>query len=177
MEKINDSLDGVEAVFKIMFIGIFIVLGIYVFNIHNTTDKIITPCPVCHCAPMPNFTPIPQVSTPSTNVKQKQSKQPETNNNVGLASYYSRSGCLGCSKTLTMANGEPLDDDKLTVAYNRTKLNTMVKITNLKTNMEVIAKVTDRGGFERHGKIIDLSVATKNAIGCGDVCKVKVEVI
>ena len=90
----------------------------------------------------------------------------------GLASYYSRAGCLGCSPTLTMANGEPLDDNKLTVAYNRAPLNSYIEITNPKTGEKVTARVTDRGGFERHGKIVDLSVATKKALGCGDVCKV-----
>lgn len=94
-------------------------------------------------------------------------KQPARpmNTITGLASYYSRSGCLGCSKTLTMANGEPLDDSKLTVAYNRAPLNSFIKITNVKNGAIVTAKITDRGGFERHGKIVDLSVATKNALG------------
>ena len=34
----------------------------------------------------------------------------------GNASYYSVAGCLGCSPTLTMANGERLNDKKLTLA-------------------------------------------------------------
>jgi hypothetical protein len=93
---------------------------------------------------------------------------------VGMASYYSETGCLGCSPTLTMANGDRLDDDAVTVAFNRAKLNTQVTVTNNKTGQSVRAKVTDRGGFERHGKIIDLNVGTKNAIGCGDVCNVTV---
>lgn len=93
---------------------------------------------------------------------------------VGLASYYSRQGCLGCSSTLTMANGEQLNDDKLTVAYNHAPLNSMVKIGNLSNGKTVLAKVTDTGGFERHGRIVDLSVATRDAIGCSNLCEVEV---
>lgn len=105
------------------------------------------------------------------------SPEPEIEAKVleGNASYYSTTGCLGCSPTLTMANGEPLDDSKITVAYNRAPLNSYVTVTNILTMQSVRAKVTDRGGFERHGKLIDLSVATKNAIGCGSTCPVKVE--
>jgi len=92
---------------------------------------------------------------------------------VGLASYYSIAGCLGCSPDLTMANGERLDDSKITVAYNHAPLNSYIGIINLDNHKWTIAKVTDRGGFERHGKIIDLSVATKDALGCKSTCRVE----
>lgn len=92
----------------------------------------------------------------------------------GKASYYSRAGCLGCSEGMIMANGEPLDDSRLTVAFNYATLDSMVRVVNQKTGKMVSAMVTDRGGFERHGKIIDLSVATRDAIGCGDVCDVEI---
>ncbi len=73
-----------------------------------------------------------------------------------------------------MANGEELDDTKITVAYNHHPLNRFVKVTNMKTGASVQAKVSDTGGFERHNRIIDLSVATKEAIGCTDLCEVGV---
>lgn len=92
----------------------------------------------------------------------------------GKASYYSLEGCIGCRNDRKMANGEVLDDTRLTVAYNRAPLNSYLQITNVNTQKTVIAKVTDRGGFENHGKIVDLSVATKEALGCGDVCKVMI---
>lgn len=94
----------------------------------------------------------------------------------GVASYYSRAGCVGCSESLTMANGEPLDDSKLTLAFQRTELNKIVTITNLKNGQTVQAKVTDRGGFESLPvpKIADLSKATKEAIGCPDLCEVEI---
>ena len=94
---------------------------------------------------------------------------------IGIASFYSRAGCLGCSKTLTMANGQVLDDSGLTVAFNRAPKNTFVVVTNLKTGQSIQARVTDRGGFEKLGRIIDLTIATRDAIGCGHLCKVRVD--
>lgn len=99
---------------------------------------------------------------------------------TGEASYYSRAGCIGCSKNLIMANGEPLDDSRLTIAMptavvRRYKLlNTRVTVRNISTNERVSAKVTDTGGFARYGRVADLSVAVKRAIRCGDLCQVEV---
>lgn len=94
---------------------------------------------------------------------------------VGNASYYSIDGCVGCNINRTMANGERLDDSKLTIAYNHAPFNTKVKITNTKTGNYVWATITDRGGFEPLGKIADLSVATRDALGCGSLCPIKIE--
>lgn len=101
-------------------------------------------------------------------------KKPTKSFLEGKASYYSVDGCIGCSPNLTMANGERLDDTKLTVAFNRAKLGTKINITNQKTGKTVIAMVTDTGGFERHGKIVDMTIATRDAIGCGHVCDVAI---
>jgi len=143
------------------------VLGHIVFST-TKTPKLITPCPDygCFITPTPEITP-KVVPTTSPNAPQKPVS--------GKASYYSVAGCLGCSPDRTMANGQRLDDTALTVAYNHAPLNSYLTVTNNRTGQSVRAKVTDRGGFERHGKIIDLSVATKNAIGCGDVCGVKID--
>lgn len=83
----------------------------------------------------------------------------------GIASYYSVDGCLGCSPNLHMANGEPLRDENLTLAFMRAPLNSMVLVTNMDNDLSVVAKVTDRGGFEPYGRIADLSLGLKNAIG------------
>jgi len=93
---------------------------------------------------------------------------------TGKASYYSREGCIGCSESLTMANGQPLDDSKLTVAFNKLPLGKTVRVINNTTYDVVEAKITDTGGFERLGRIIDLSVATKEAINCSDICDVTI---
>lgn len=93
---------------------------------------------------------------------------------TGIASWYSREGCVGCSENLLMANGEPLRDNKKTVAFNRLPLGSVVKIRNMENNRITTARVADRGGFESLGRIIDLTPAVKEALNCGDLCKVRV---
>lgn len=156
---------------KYLFLAIGLAFIIFAMLRYIRQPNLIHPCPDegCIIEPTPTLTPSPTITptpTPST--------QDGKGSLVGLASYYSREGCIGCSETLTMANGEPLDDSKLTVAYNRAPLNSYLTITNLNTGASVVARVTDTGGFERHGRIVDLSVATKVSLGCGDLCKVEV---
>lgn len=97
---------------------------------------------------------------------------------VGLASYYSVVGCLGCSPTLTMANGERLNDAAYTIALPpaqfRAFKNQYLEVKNPKTGLKVRAKVTDSGGFAKYNRVADLSLATKNAIGCSNLCKVEI---
>jgi len=76
---------------------------------------------------------------------------------IGKVSHYSRSGCLGCSSTLTMANGKPLDDGASTIAFNYLPLGSRVKLTNLDNGKSVTAEVTDTGGFTELGRIADLT--------------------
>lgn len=86
----------------------------------------------------------------------------------GKASYYSHEGCLGCSPGQIMANGEPFKENAMTIAFMRTeRLNVPVYIENLANGMSVVARVTDRGGFEAYGWIADLSLGVKNTIGGG----------
>lgn len=101
----------------------------------------------------------------------------------GEASYYSRIGCLGCSPGLTMANGQPLDDNALTMAIGADKKHLVghtAKVTNMTTGQSVNVRITDTGGFHRakYGhRVADLTVATKQAIGMkGGVGQVRVEV-
>lgn len=84
----------------------------------------------------------------------------------GKASNYSRNGCLGCSLGLIMTNGEPLDDNGLTIAADQAiPLNSSARITNLENGRSAIVRVTDRGGFRNLGRIADMTPATQNAIG------------
>lgn len=93
----------------------------------------------------------------------------------GIASYYSTKDCIGCSRGLVMANGEVLEDTRLSVAYNDAPLNTSIKISNVEKGKSVVAIVTDRGGFNRHQRVIDLSLHVKELLQCGDLCYVKIE--
>lgn len=96
----------------------------------------------------------------------------------GKVSHYSVAGCIGCSPTLTMSNGETLSDDQPTIAFNHLPLNTKVKITNLDNGKSIIATVTDRGGFEKYGRIADLTPVVYGELQTKtDVSTVRIEVI
>lgn len=83
---------------------------------------------------------------------------------IGKASYYSETGCGGCSPSRIMANGQRFNENDYTIAFMKLPLNTSVLVTNLSTALTVEALVTDRGGFERHGRIVDVSLAVARAI-------------
>lgn len=121
------------------------------------TEKILLPIVE---TPTPTTTPTPQL------IKRIKYK--------GTASYYSRAGCLGCSPNMTMANGQPLNDEAMTVAYNRAPLGSYIEVKNEKTGKSVVAQVTDTGGFESLNRIVDLTLAVKNAIECSSLCQVQI---
>lgn len=83
---------------------------------------------------------------------------------VGKASFYSKAGCLGCGENQITASGEKFDENAFTLACNKLPLGTMVEIINTRNNLSVIAKVNDRGGFEKYGRIADLSLASAKQI-------------
>lgn len=143
-----------------------VVIGILIAYIYlQPAPEIISPCPASGCAMITQPTP---TATPSATPTPKPTKK-------GVASYYSRQGCLGCSETLTMRNGEPLDDTRLTMAYNHAPMNTKMYVTNTSNGKRVLVTVTDTGGFERLGRIADLSLGTKEALGCNDLCHIAIE--
>lgn len=92
----------------------------------------------------------------------------------GIASYYSHDGCVGCRADQLMANGKPFIEDNLTLAFNKLPLGTFVEVTNVTNGQAVTAQVTDTGGFEKLGRIADLSKGTKEAINCTDLCEVEI---
>ena len=77
----------------------------------------------------------------------------------GKASYYSKRATG--SRT---ASGERLHHDSLTCAYRTYPFGTILKVTNLRNQLSVNVRVTDRGPFGR-GRIIDLSYAAAKALG------------
>lgn len=133
--------------------------------------------------PSPTATPSakPESATRGVHiVKEVRAKEIEVRTVEGEASYYSRAGCLGCSETLTMANGEELDDAALTLALTpemvseHKLLNDLVTVKNKANGKTVKARVTDTGGFGKYNRVADLSVATKDAIACSSLCEVQI---
>lgn len=101
----------------------------------------------------------------------------------GEASYYSRAGCLGCDPQMIMANGQPLNDNALTMAIGahlKHLVGRQATVTSLVTGLSVTVLITDTGGFyqAKYGhRVADLTIATKNAIGMkGGVGQVRVVV-
>lgn len=56
-----------------------------------------------------------------------------------------------------MANGKIFDKNKLTCAHPTHPFGTKLLVTNVKNGKSVTVTVTDRGGFQKLGRIIDLS--------------------
>lgn len=102
----------------------------------------------------------------------------------GEASFYSRAGCLGCNPGRIMANGQPLNDNALTMAIGADKKHLVgrtARVTSLVTGKSTTVRITDTGGFHaaKYGhRVADLTIATKQAIGmAGGVGQVRVEVL
>lgn len=77
----------------------------------------------------------------------------------GKASYYSKS-----STGARTASGIRLHHDSLTCAHRTYPFGTLLKVTNLANNREVVVKVIDRGPFVR-GRIIDVSYEAAKQLG------------
>jgi rare lipoprotein A len=90
---------------------------------------------------------------------------------IGEASWYGP-GFHG-RKT---ANGERFDTYDFTAAHKTLPFGTLLKVTNLENNLYTVVRINDRGPYIK-GRIIDLSKASKEAIGMGGTAKVKIEQI
>jgi rare lipoprotein A (peptidoglycan hydrolase) len=95
---------------------------------------------------------------------------------TGIASFYSAN--LDGTKTAT---GEIFRNSKFTAASNHFKLNTWVRVTNLKNQRSVIVRINDRmhPKMKKKGRVVDLSrIAARqlNFIKSG-LTKVMVEVV
>jgi rare lipoprotein A len=61
------------------------------------------------------------------------------------------------------ANGEVFDTNQLTAAHRTLPLNSIARVTNVKTGHSTIVRITDRGPFIE-GRMLDLSVAAAKAV-------------
>jgi rare lipoprotein A len=76
------------------------------------------------------------------------------------------------------ANGEVYDMNQLTAAHNTLPLNSIVRVTNLKTDHSAILRITDRGPFVGD-RVIDLSKAAAIALDVyrPGTAKVRIDVL
>ena len=93
---------------------------------------------------------------------------------VGTASYYSDKFDGGRT-----ASGERFDQGKLTCAHSSLPFGCRIRVTNLHNNKTVDVKVNDRGGFSKHGRMIDLSKAAAQVLGMmgSGVAPVQIDVL
>lgn len=122
-----------------IFLGIFVVflLGILLLKINNSFEY------VRPCEPAQE--------------KQEEAKPVDIkliNGRKMEASWYSIEHCLGCREDRLMANGEKLDDNKITCAYNYAPKNSKVRVRY--GDKEIECLVTDRIGTDSR---IDLTPA------------------
>ena len=95
----------------------------------------------------------------------------KVNEFTGTASFYSNK--FQGKKT---ANGEIFDQKMMTAACNKLPLGTMVKVINLKNNLEVILKINDRLHI-RNKRLIDVSMAAARKLGFHNSGITRVKVI
>ena len=93
----------------------------------------------------------------------------------GVASFYSKN--LEGTETST---GETFSHSNLTAASNNFKLNSWVRVTNLRNGKSVIVRINDRmhPAMAAKGRIVDLSISAAKKIGLtflAGLTKVKVE--
>ena len=69
------------------------------------------------------------------------------------------------------ANGERFNTHAMTAAHRSLPFGSRVKVTNNQTGRSVVVRINDRGPFV-HGRIIDLSKASAQAIGISGVGRV-----
>ena len=92
---------------------------------------------------------------------------------TGLASWYG-----GPYNKRKASNGEVYDMHAMTAAHRTLPLESIVRVTNVKTGHSVIVRITDRGPFVA-GRILDLSQAAAKKVdvwGAG-VATVRIEVL
>ncbi|WP_051434961.1 septal ring lytic transglycosylase RlpA family protein [Microvirga flocculans] len=71
------------------------------------------------------------------------------------------------------ASGETFDTNDLTAAHRTLPFGTRVRVVNKRTGKSVVVRINDRGPYA-HGRVIDLSKASAQAIGISGVGSVTV---
>jgi len=90
---------------------------------------------------------------------------------TGMASWYG----AGFNKHKA-ADGSTYDQNAMTAAHRTLPLGSLVRVTNLATEQQVVVRITDRGPFVR-GRVMDLSEGAAKAVGLYrmGVAKIKLE--
>ncbi|HLY99859.1 MAG TPA: septal ring lytic transglycosylase RlpA family protein [Candidatus Angelobacter sp.] len=112
-------------------------------------------------SPAPEPSPQPPAATPEATPEPEITVAPETKplyTEVGRASWYGPG-----FQHRKAANGELFDMNRLTAAHRTIPLNSIARVTNVKTGESVLLRITDRGPFVSD-RILDLSRASAQKI-------------
>jgi rare lipoprotein A len=74
------------------------------------------------------------------------------------------------------ANGEKFNMHALTAAHKNLPMNTLVRVTNIKSKKSVIVRINDRGPYHKN-RSLDLSYAAAKRLGISGVEQVKLTVL
>lgn len=132
---------------------------------HQTQANKVPPAPSIE-TPQPQPTPATEAPPPRPSAAPSPAPVPHISDEIivprnakvlytqtGWASWYGP----GFQKRKA-ANGEVFDTEKMTAAHRTLPLNSIVRVTNIKTGESVLVRITDRGPFVGD-RIIDLSRA------------------
>ncbi|HWF06019.1 MAG TPA: septal ring lytic transglycosylase RlpA family protein [Candidatus Angelobacter sp.] len=142
-------------------------------SIPNTPSRIPTPTPT----PVPQAKPSPSPSTRKIVPPDEEIVVPKNAKvlytEVGYASWYGP----GFQKR-NGANGLPYDMNAMTAAHRTLPLNTIARVTDVKTGDSVLLRITDRGPFVGD-RVIDLSraAARKLSVFQHGTALVRIEVL
>jgi rare lipoprotein A len=70
-----------------------------------------------------------------------------------------------------IVSGEPFNTNELTAAHRTLPFGTQIKVVHQKTRRSVVVRINDRGPYA-HGRVIDISWASAQAIGLSGVAQV-----
>jgi rare lipoprotein A (peptidoglycan hydrolase) len=139
-------------------------------------------CVPIHAQQISTTSPITNNYLDSVNIKRHQNKidtnriKIEINQIIGISSFYNSK--FNGRKTST---GELFYNNNYTAACNLYKLNTIVRVTNLRNGKMVLVRINDRmhPNMLRKGRVIDLSqsAAKQLIFNSKGLIKVKVEAI
>ena len=149
-----------------------LLLTCFVFP-RNTNSNVST---VCDTNVMVSSKKVMQNIASENSIKSSNKIAPKKDKSLfGIASFYSPN--LEGTETAT---GEIFEHACLTAASNNFKLNTWVKVTNLRNGKSVVVRINDRmhPRMAEKGRVVDLTLSAAKKIGLtflAGLAKVKVE--
>jgi rare lipoprotein A len=131
---------------------------------HHRSDRDLPPAPEIAPAPrmQPHPTPPPTAEGTTNSAPRPIHVDPHARviwSQVGWASWYGPN-----YHNKRAANGEIYDQNQMTAAHNMLPLNSIVRVTNLRTRQQALVRITDRGPFVGD-RVIDLSMEAAKQLG------------